>query len=60
MTTNDLLDLRDVVESIRVEAYPHLDRAFLLAVIRAEEANPDDDNSALQEISKAIDTALGA
>ena len=58
MPTNDLADLLQVVERLRVELHPDLSASFLAAVVRAEETNPDDDSGAVQAIRQALELAL--
>lgn len=58
MRTTDLADLLKAVESIRSEMHPDLNRSFLEAVIAAEEANPEDDDGAIQAIQAALNAAL--
>ena len=58
MRTSELHDLLDTVEQIRREKHPDLDQAFLTAVVRAEQANPEDDGEALQMIRAALKTLL--
>lgn len=53
MRTTDLKELMDTVEQLRKELHPHLDAAFIRAVVRAEEQNADD-----AEALRAIDAAL--
>ncbi len=54
MTNSELEELSAVVEEIRKEAYPHIPLSFLRAVLLAEQGSPDDDQSALREISRAL------
>ncbi len=58
MKTNDLKDLLKTVKDLRSEKYPDLDGAFLEAVVRAEEQNPEDDTEARRAIEKALAKAL--
>lgn len=58
MRTIDLKDLLDTVELMRVERHPELDAEFLAAVVRAEEANPEDDTEALRNIEAALKVTL--
>ena len=60
MRTTELKDLMDTVERIRHEIHPDLDGRFLEAVVRAEEANPEDDTEALRAIQAALKVALEA
>src|SRR5690242_15821278 len=46
MRTNDLQDLLETLELVRKEKHPDVDPAFLVAVVRAEEQNPEDDQEA--------------
>lgn len=59
-TTTDLTDLTKTVELLRKELHPDLDAAFLEAVVRAEEKNPEDDAEALREIQAALKAVLVA
>jgi len=60
MRTNDLNDLTQTVEILRAELHPDLDAGFLAAVVRAEEANPEDDAEALRAIQNALKAVLVA
>lgn len=59
MSTNDLADLLEVVERLRKELHPDLDSRFLEAVVRAEEANPDD-SDAVKAIQQKLESFLKA
>ena len=58
MRTTDLKELAEAVERIRQKQHPDLDAAFLNAVIRAEDENPEDDAAALRAIQAALKTLL--
>jgi hypothetical protein len=58
MLTIDLKDLLETVELIRKDLHPDLDPAFLTAVVRAEEENPDDDSEAIHGIESALRAVL--
>ena len=58
MKTSDLDDLMDTVERIRLETHPHLDAAFLRAVIEAEQQNLEDEVEALKAIEAAAARVL--
>jgi hypothetical protein len=58
MSTNDLKELSEIVERLRLEMHPDLDKNFLQAVVCAEEANPDDDGDAVTVIQRALDSLL--
>ncbi len=58
MSTTDLDDLLATVETVRQELHPGLDGDFLREVVRAEEANPDDDPAAVQAIERALKARL--
>jgi hypothetical protein len=60
MRTTDLKDLMKTVELLRTELHPDLDAAFLEAVVRAEEENPEDDAEAVRAIQVALKTVLTA
>ena len=60
MRTTDLKDLTKTVELLRKELHPDLDPAFLAAVVRAEEENPEDDAEALRAIESALRVVLVA
>lgn len=57
MRTTDLQDLISTVEKLRQELHPDLDAAFLAAVVRAEDENPEEDE-ALRAIQTALRTLL--
>jgi hypothetical protein len=58
MKTADLEDILRTVETIRVEMHPDLDATFLSDVVKAEEANQEDDAGALRVIQAAAERAL--
>ncbi len=58
MRTSELKALLKTVQSIRAEKYPELSSEFLEAVVNAEEANADDDASAIREIELALQNVL--
>jgi hypothetical protein len=60
MKRSDLDDLIDTVERIRLESHPHLDAAFLRAVIEAEEQSLEDEVEALKAIEAALEVALAS
>lgn len=60
MRKTDLKDLLETIEAIREELHPKLDSAFVVAVVQAEEQNPDDDEVALQAIESALKKLLKA
>jgi hypothetical protein len=58
MATTDLTDLMKTVALLRAELHPDLDATFLEAVVRAEEANPEDDAEAVRAIEMALNAVL--
>lgn len=54
MTNSELEELSAAVEEIRKEMYSHIPLSFLRAVLLAEQGSPDDDQSALREISRSL------
>jgi hypothetical protein len=58
MRTTDLKELIESVKRVRVEKCPALDEIFLLDVLAAEEANPEDEQSAMRAIEQALERAL--
>lgn len=58
MRTSELKALLKVVQTIGAEEYPDLSPDFLEAIVNAEEANPEDDASAVQEIEQALQSLL--
>jgi hypothetical protein len=58
MRTTDLKDLLTTVEALREDLHPDLDTAFVEAVVRAEEQNPEDDDEALRAVRAALTMAL--
>jgi hypothetical protein len=51
---SESVDLRTTVQAIRRAQHPELDEAFLVAVIQAEEENPNDDVAAIAAIQLAL------
>jgi aminopeptidase N len=60
MLANELSELAAVVERIRSEAHPELDKAFVDAVLHAEAEAAGDDSLALQVIRAATDQSLAS
>ena len=58
MSAHSLEQLLRTVEIIRGEMKPHLDSQFLSDVIRAEDNNPEDDQSAIRAIQVALNESL--
>lgn len=58
MQTTDLRELKEAVEHARRTKHPDLPSDFLDAVISAEERFPEDDQAALTEIRKTLDSIL--
>jgi hypothetical protein len=58
MRTTELKALLEVVEALREDLHPDLDKAFLQAVVRAEQENPDDEEEALRAITAALKPLL--
>jgi hypothetical protein len=58
MRKTDLHDLIKTVELIRKDLHPDLEPQFIEAVVRAEEENPEDDETALRAIQSALRTLL--
>lgn len=58
MQTTDLKDLLETVEILRRQIHPELDSGFVVAVVRAEEQNPEDDAEALKAIQRALRDVL--
>ena len=54
MRKTDLTEILETVEEMRRDLHPDLDSAFVKAVVRAEEENPDDDERAARAIEKAL------
>lgn len=57
-TSHDLEHLLRTVEEARLDIAPEVDGELLAAVIRAEDANPDDERAALIEVRRVIDGRL--
>ena len=60
MPTTNLKDLMKTVELLRAKLHSDLDAAFIEAVVRAEEENPEEDEEAVRAIEIALNTALAA
>lgn len=58
MQTTDLKGLLETVEVLRQQIHPELDPGFVVAVVRAEEQNPEDDAEALKAIERALRDVL--
>lgn len=58
MRKAELGDLIKVVEAVRDEAFPHVSRDLLHAVIAAEAENPDNEDAAIRQIREAVTRAL--
>jgi len=58
MLTSELRELAAVVEGIRSQAHPQLDKQFIDAVLQAEADASGNDSAALQAIRAAADEAL--
>ena len=58
MAKTDLKDLMKTVEDVRREISPDLDPQFLKSVIRIEEENPEDDESALEALQDELKKTL--
>lgn len=60
MKTDDLQDLLDTVELVRMERRSAVPSDLVKQVVLIEEANPDSDERALAEIRKAVEAAVAA
>jgi hypothetical protein len=58
MLTSELSELAAVVERIRAEAYPHLDKTFIDAVLSAEAGAAGQEGAALTAIRAALEATL--
>jgi hypothetical protein len=58
MKKTDLRDILQAVEQTRQERCRDLSAEFVEAVIRAEEANPEDDETAMKTIEAALNATL--
>ena len=58
MKTDDLQDLLETVELVRLEHCPQVPAEVLRQVVLIEEANPDDDERALERIKSVIEAAV--
>jgi hypothetical protein len=58
MKKTDLRDILQAVEQTRQERCHDLSAEFVEAVIRAEEANPEDDETAMKTIEAALNATL--
>lgn len=59
MLRSELSELAAVVERVRAEAHPDLDKAFVDAVLTAEAEAGSHGGAALQAIRAALEAALG-
>ena len=60
MLTSELSELAAVVERIRAETHPDLDKAFVEAVLTAEADAAGQESAALGAIRAALDITLGS
>jgi ABC-type nitrate/sulfonate/bicarbonate transport system substrate-binding protein len=60
MLTSELSELAAVVERIRAEAHPDLDKEFVEAVLAAEAEAAGQQGAALFAIRAAVDKTLGS
>jgi len=60
MKTNDLQDLLDTVELVRLERSPAVPSELVKQVVLIEEANPDSDERALAQIREVVEAAVAA
>ena len=58
MSTAELSEILQTVESLRLEMQPHLPKGFLEAIVMAEEANPEDDVRAIAAIRAEVEAIL--
>ena len=58
MKTDDLQDLLDTVELVRLEREPAVSAELLQQVVLIEEANPDSDERALKAIREVVEAAV--
>ena len=60
MKTNDLQDLLDTVELVRLETCPSAPAELLRQVVLIEEANPESNERALAAIREVVEAAVAA
>ena len=60
MKTDDLQDLIDTVELVRLERSSAVPSELVKQVVLIEEANPDSDERALAQIRKVVESAVAA
>jgi hypothetical protein len=54
MPKTELDEILATVEEIRLELHPEIGAAFMAAVVKAEELNPDDEAAAMRAIQDAV------
>ena len=60
MKTDDLQDLLDTVELVRLDQSPLVPAVLLEKVVLIEEANPDSDERALAQIREIVERVVSA
>lgn len=58
MRKTELEHIRSVVERVRQDLHPDLDRTFVDTILEIKSRSSDDDANAIREIRTALDTFL--